>query len=221
MTEFRPTWEGGPPDWGPTVDAARWQAPREWGRAIRYRRARAIPCCVDEPTWRALLRLHEAVDALEASIVPQAQRLLDQAPVPGWPRDLTRTVMAALAEQLRAANLAPDMQEAQTRAAARCLSALADQAKAGALVLRRPHPRAVNVRLMAGRFYGRPVALVPSDDRDYAMFVRAAGYTVATFSGNNAVDNSVAEASYVECAIIRRQWWLRFIWTTIDEGDAP
>ena len=213
------------PDCGVLAEAARWKRAGLWTGMLRFRREPAVTVAISETAHRWLLALRADVDRLEQRETELAQRMIDaqfkalsgttpeerkrqRLKPAGWPQTYTGDRMRDLEEVLLgcgAVRGTPDW-VARDRALARLLGRLRTQAdswpeKAGPPRLRRPHPRVVTLRLHDdAQPAGRP-------DENGCFWVEPIGWCAP----GEPLSFVPGTASYVEAALIRRQWWLRFV----------
>lgn len=227
--QYREVWED-VPNRGARAEYARWCRARKWrGLGMIFSRSEAVRAAVDETTHERLLALSQRVEALEDSIVARLQPRVDAAWAAGakkldvWPADTTAGEMRHLHELLKAAGDPRDGDAwvALDRAAARLLSRLRAQAKdvRGGIprLLSRPAPAIATLRLRAGLLYDRPVrtlrveltSAIGSDETCDGWFDVPA-FGICRVEGAPA---NVERCAYVDAALLRQSWRLRFVFT--------
>jgi hypothetical protein len=217
-------------DPGVRVEHVRWKKPKAWGGgAMRFRRPAAVLAAVDENAHGRLLALSRRVAAAEDAVVASVQALADETWATreelketakgDWPGNwVAAHTMRAVHNGMREAGDEPegDAWVAIDRAAARLLGRLQEQGRRPALPpgtkwprqpYFRPARHAVTLRLRAGAMAGLPVLRFgPGVDTDSWLHVPGLGLCHVA-----ECPPDVGLCAYVEAALLRQSWWLRFV----------
>ena len=225
-TDLRDTWPD-LSDEGMSADAVRWKRAYTWRATFIFNRPAATLVAAPEDTHKILLWLHKTVCGYEedetgyinrrlreeaASLQGMAEeerrRLGIRSTEAHWPPDYVASRMIRIHDSLAEGGAMPGAAVfvAIDRAVVRLLGRLRTQAanwpkSLGTPRLKRPHPRVVTLRLPCGQHY------VPVERTGDRLHLDQIGEVEA----RGPLPDHVETCAYVEAALIRRQWWLRFI----------